>query len=133
MLFANIKEGEVIFPVQHWDRVSLEAKDLILELPWIVHGGSTTALKTPTNLQKQSSIKDLEDFANRAIAVNRAFEEVDKSNNRMETAPMDIPGKTGTISFDLSPLGLSSCSLLQRRRRSKDRASKFSSIDKLES
>merc|ERR1739844_666181 len=25
MLFANIKEGEVIFPVQHWDKVSLEA------------------------------------------------------------------------------------------------------------
>jgi len=150
MLFANIKEGEVIFPVQHWDKVSLEAKDLILQLlvrdsntrldadqvldhPWIAKGGSTTALQTPTNLQKQSSIKDLEDFANRAIAVNRAVEEDDNSNNRMETAPMDIPGKRGTVSFDLSPLSLSSCSLLQRRRRSKDRVSKFSSIDELES
>jgi len=147
MLFSNIKDGKVIFPEQHWDRVSLEAKDLILHLlvrdsntrldadqvlchPWIVNGGPTTALQTPTNLQKQSSIKDLEYFANRAIAVNRAVEE---DNNRMETAPLDIPGKRGTVSFDLSPLSLSSCSLLQRRRRSKDRASKFSSIDELES
>jgi len=147
MLFSNIKDGKVIFPEQHWDRVSLEAKNLILHLlvrdsntrldadqvlchPWIVNGGPTTALQTPTNLQKQSSIKDLEYFANRAIAVNRAVEE---DNNRMETAPLDIPGKRGTVSFDLSPLSLSSCSLLQRRRRSKDRASKFSSIDELES
>merc|ERR1712013_72723 len=147
MLFSNIKDGKVIFPEQHWDRVSLEAKDLILHLlvrdsntrldadqvlchPWIVNGGPTTALQTPTSLQKQSSIKDLEYFANRAIAVNRAVEE---DNNRMETAPLDIPGKRGTVSFDLSPLSLSSCSLLQRRRRSKDRASKFSSIDELES
>merc|ERR1719449_198935 len=147
MLFSNIKDGKVIFPEQHWDRVSLEAKNLILRLlvrdsntrldadqvlchPWIVNGGPTTALQTPTNLQKQSSIKDLEYFANRAIAVNRAVKE---DNNRMETAPLDIPGKRGTVSFDLSPLSLSSCSLLQRRRRSKDRASKFSSIDELES
>jgi len=147
MLFSNIKDGKVIFPEQHWDRVSLEAKNLILHLlvrdsntrldadqvlchPWIVNGGPTTALQTPTNLQKQSSIKDLEYFANRAIAVNRAVEE---DNNRMETAPLDIPGKRGTVSFDLSPLSLSSCSLLQRRRRSKDMAPKFSSIDELES
>jgi len=150
MLFSNIKDGKVIFPEQHWDRVSLEAKDLILHLlvrdsntrldadqvlchPWIVNGGPTTALQTPTNLQKQSSIKDLEYFANRAIAVNRAVEEDNNSSKRMETAPMDIPGKRGTVSFDLSPLSLSSCSLLQRRRRSKERASKFSSIDELES
>jgi len=150
MLFSNIKDGKVIFPEQHWDRVSLEAKNLILHLlvrdsntrldadqvlchPWIVNGGPTTALQTPTNLQKQSSIKDLEYFANRAIAVNRAVEEDNNSSKRMETAPMDIPGKRGTVSFDLSPLSLSSCSLLQRRRRSKERASKFSSIDELES
>merc|ERR1712179_885979 len=116
MLFANIKEGEVIFPVQHWDKVSLEAKDLILQLlvrdsltrldavqvldhPWIAKGGSTTALQTPTNLQKQNSIEDLEDFANRAIAVNRTVEEDDNSNERMETAPVEIPDKRGTVSL----------------------------------
>jgi len=148
MLFASIKEGEVIFPIQHWEKVSIEAKDLILRLlvrdsakrldadqildhPWILNGGPTTVLQTPTNLQRQGSTKDLEDFANRAIAVNRAVEEDDNCHNR--TTPVDIPCKRGTVSFDLSPLGLSSCSLLQRRRRSKDRASKFSSIDELES
>jgi len=148
MLFASIKEGEVIFPIQHWEKVSIEAKDLILRLlvrdsakrldadqildhPWILNGGPTTVLQTPTNLQRQGSTKDLEDFANRAIAVNRAVEEDDNCHKR--TTPVDIPCKRGTVSFDLSPLGLSSCSLLQRRRRSKDRASKFSSIDELES
>merc|ERR1712098_461111 len=142
MLFASIKEGEVIFPIQHWEKVSIEAKDLILHLlvrdsakrldadqildhPWILNGGPTTVLQTPTNLQRQSSIKDLEDFANRAV------EEDDNCHNR--TTPVDIPSKRGTVSFDLSPIGLSSCSLLQRRRRSKDRASKFSSTDELES
>merc|ERR1711872_401723 len=148
MLFASIKGGEVIFPIQHWDKVSLQAKDLILHLlvrdsakrldadqvldhPWVLNGGPTTVLQTPTNLQRQGSIKDLKDFANRAIAVNRAVEEDDNCHNR--TTPVDIPCKRGTVSFDLSPLGLSSYSLLQRRRRSKDRASKFSSIDELES
>jgi len=150
MLFASIKGGKVIFPVQHWDKVSSEAKDLILHLlvrdssdrfdadlvlthPWILNGGSTNVLKTPTNLKRQSCLKDLEDFANRAIAVNKAVDADDNSHHRLETAPVDIPGKRGTVSFDLSPLGLSSCSLLQRRRRSKDLASKFSSIDELES
>jgi len=149
MLFASIKDGEVVFPAQHWDKVSLQAKDLILHLlvrdsstrldadqvldhPWIVNGGCTTALQTPTNLQRQCSIKDLEDFASRAIAVNRAVEE-DNSTNRMESAPVEIPSKRGALSFDLSPLGLSSCSLLQRRRRSKDRAVKLSSIHEMES
>jgi len=150
MLFASIKGGEVIFPAQHWDKVSSEAKDLILHLlvtdfsnrfdadqvlthPWILSGGSTKALQTPTNLKRQRSIKDVEKSANRAIAVNRAVVENNNSYHRMKTVPLEIPGKQGGVSFDLSPLSLSSCSLLQRRRRSKDRASKFSSIDELES
>ena len=149
MLFTSIKDGEVAFPVQHWGKVSLQAKDLILHLlvrdasirldsdqllahPWIVNGGSYNTLQTPTNLKRQSSIKDLEDFACRAIAVNRAVEEFDKC--RIKTAPVNIPVKRGAISFDLSPLTLASCSLLQRRRKSKDGLkSKFSSIDELES
>jgi len=150
MLFASIKGGKVIFPVQHWDKVSSEAKDLILHLlvrdsfdrfdadrvlthPWILNGGSTNVLQTPTYLKRQSCIKDLEDFATRVIAVNKAVDADNDSRHRQETAPVDIPGKRGTVSFDLSPLGLSSCSLLQRRRRSKDLASKFLSIDELES
>jgi len=150
MLFTSIKEGKVVFPEKHWGKVSIQAKDLIqhllvrdscirldanqvLDHPWVVNGGSSNTLQTPTNLKRQFSIQDLEDFANRAMAVNRAVEEDDKSNKVMGTAPVDIPVKRGTILFDLSPPSLSTCSLLQRRRKSKDKFSKFSSIDELES
>jgi len=149
MLFSSIKEGEVMFPEKHWENISIEAKDLIehllvkdssrldaeqvLDHPWIVNGGSSNTLQTPTNLKRQFSIKDLEDFASRAMAVNRAVEEEDYSNMNIGTAPVDIPVKRGTISFNLSPPSISTCSLLQRRRRSRERFSKFSSIDELES
>merc|ERR1712106_1236564 len=96
MLFTSIKDGELVFPVRHWGKVSLQAKDLILHLlvrdssirldadeildhPWIVNGGSNITLQTPTNLQRQSNIKNLEYFASKVIAVNRAVEEEDKS------------------------------------------------------
>merc|ERR1712123_474195 len=150
MLFTSIKDGQVVFPVKHWGKVSSQAKDLILNLlvrdssirfdavqvldhPWIVNGGSYNTLQTPSNLKRQTSIKELEDFANRAIAVNRAVEENNNLNKRIETAQVDIPIKRGAISFDLSPVSLSSCRLLQRRKKSKDILSKFSSIDELDS
>merc|ERR1719186_507744 len=97
LLFSSIKEGEVVFPEQHWGKISTEAKDLIEHLlikdssirldaeqvlnhPWIVNGGSSNSLQTPTNLKRQVSIKDLEDFAGRAIAVNRAVEEEEEKD-----------------------------------------------------
>jgi len=149
LLFSNIKEGAVMFPENHWRNISSKAKDLIEHLlvkdssvrldadqvlahPWIVNGGSRTLLKTPTNLKRQVSIKDLEDFASRAIAVKRAVEEENNSDKIQGSSSVDIPVKRGTISFDLSPLGFSTCSLLQRRRRSREGFSKFSSIDELE-
>merc|ERR1712106_523547 len=149
MLFSSIKEGEVMFPEKHWGNISIEAKDLIehplvkdssrldaeqvLNHPWIINGGSSNTLQTPTNLKRQFSIKDLEDFASRAMAVKRAVEEEDYSNMNTGTAPVDIPLKRGAISFNLSPPSISTCSLLQRRIRSRERFSKFSSIDELES
>ena len=140
MLFASIKDGEVVVPVHHWGTVSRQAKDLILHLlvrdsnirldaeqvldhPWILNGGSTNALLTPTNLKLQTSIKDLEDLANRVIAVNRAFKE--------DAVTAAIPLKREAIHFNLSPLNHSSCSLLRRRRKSKCISSAFSSIDGL--
>merc|ERR1712123_262513 len=142
MLFSNIKEGKGVFPEQQWGNISAEAKDLIqhllvidfsirldaeqvLDHPWIVNGGSSNTLQTPTNLKREISIKDLEDFASRAMAVNRAVEEGDNSNKVMNIAPVDIPWKRGTISFNLSPPKLSACNLLQRRRRSKEGFSKI--------
>ena len=106
--------------------------DQVLDHPWIVNSGSTTALQTPTNLQRQNSIKELEHFASKVIAVNRAVEEKDNSKG-VETVPEDVLKKGRAIAFDLSPISLSSCCLLQRRRKSKDISSAFSSIDELES
>merc|ERR1739838_201971 len=149
ILFSSIKKGDLLFPEQQWGIISSQAKNLIerllikdsstrldaeqvLDNPWIVNGGSSNTLQTPTNLKRQVSIKDLEDFASRAMAVNRAVEE-DNSKKVMGTAPVNIPWKRRTISFDLSPPNLSTCNLLQRRRRSRETFSKFASIDELES
>ena len=77
---------QVEFPEQHWAAISSQAKSLICQLltkdcsarlsagemlahPWIAAGGPTTALNTPHNLRRQASIKQLEDFASRAMAV----------------------------------------------------------------
>ena len=93
MLFQNICEGQVMFPEDHWQNISMLARTLICELltkdsskrltaeqllahPWI-RGGScntTTPLATPSNLRRQTSIKQLEDFASRAMAVHRAVQ-----------------------------------------------------------
>merc|ERR1711942_506819 len=150
MLFASIKGGEVIFPAQHWDKVSSEAKDLILHLlvtdfslrlnsdevlahPWIVGGGCTNTLNTPSILRRQTSIKDLEDFASRAMAVNRAVEEENHA------VAMKVPARSETWSFDSSPPNISSFSnyeILQKRRKSRvnlwDKQNKFCAIDELE-
>lgn len=145
MLFSCIKEGEVVFPEQHWGEISMEAKDLIehllvkdssirlnaqqvLEHPWIAQGGSSTILLTPTNLQSEVSITNLKNISNRTKTANIVIKpDIDTS-----TSPIDIPWKREAFSFDLSPPGTSSCSLLQRRRKSKAKLSKFGSIDELE-
>eukprot|EP00092_Neocalanus_flemingeri_P041212 GFUD01044872.1.p1 GENE.GFUD01044872.1~~GFUD01044872.1.p1 ORF type:complete len:449 (+),score=148.58 GFUD01044872.1:143-1489(+) len=150
MLFSSIKEEELVFPEKHWGNISNTSKDLIqhllikdsslrldaeqvLDHPWIVNGGSSNTLQTPANLKRQVSIKDLEDFASRAMAVKRAVEEEHNSKMRVATAPVDIPEKRQTSLFNLSPPNTSACSLLQRRRRSRERFSKFASIDELQS
>merc|ERR1712240_1004415 len=142
-LFSSIKEGRLVFPEKHWSTISPQAKDLIqrllvkdsgarldanqvLDHPWVLYGGNSNSLMTPTNLRRQTSLKDLEDFASRAMAVNRAV--------GTETGtPSLATVKRATASFNLSPPTVSSCSLLARRRRSKDLFLRFCSIDELES
>jgi len=119
-LFSSIKEGALTFPHTHWHGISPQAKDLIQRLlvknsqerldasevlnhPWITMEASTTALNTPQNLRRQNSLRDLEDFATRAIKVNRAVHEIE--------------GQTQTQSIILNSPTNSSCSLLQRRRK----------------
>jgi len=149
MLFSNIKQGEMVFPEQHWGKVSSQAKDLIKQLlvrdssarldaeqvlshPWVANGGSFNPLQTPTFLKRQTSIKDLEDFASRAMAVNRAVEEEEDNSKKKKESPF-AETSSSNQNFQLSPPSLSKYSLLQRRRRSKEMFSKFSSINEIES
>lgn len=153
LLFDSIKEGHVEFHPAYWTDISADAKDLISRLlvkdasvrldsdqvlnhPWVLNGGPNTNLQTPLNLQRQTSIKDLEDFASRAMEVNRAVEETAESHfigQESRTLPIQVPWRRDTWSFDLSPPSDSSCTLLQRRRRSKHLLDKnrFCSIDEL--
>jgi len=148
LLFDSIKEGNVEFHSKYWNDISEEAKDLIsrllvkdasvrldsyqvLEHPWVANGGPNINLATPLNLQRQTSLKDLEDFASRAMEVNRAVEETAEA--KAVNFPIQAPWRREAWSFDLSPPTDSACSLLQRRRRSKLLLEKnrFCSIDEL--
>jgi MAP kinase interacting serine/threonine kinase len=154
-LFSSIKEGRLIFPDLHWAGISPQAKDLIGRLlvksstdrldasqvlchPWIVNGGCSNSLETPRNLRRQTSLKDPEDFASRAMAVNRAVEdEVEKIT--AISFPIRIPWKSETWSIDSSPPSPSlspTCKILSKRRRSRvnfwDKMNKFCSINELD-
>ena len=156
LLFSSIKEGRLVFPDQHWAAISPQAKDLIgrllvkdsearpdagqvLDHPWIVHGGNSNSLMTPSILRRQASIKDLEDFASRAMAVNRAVEDVGEKVAEA-SFPIRIPWKSETWSIDSSPPSCSSLSptseILSKRRKSRvnfwDKMNKFCSIDELD-
>merc|ERR1712203_292679 len=133
----------LVFPDQHWSAISPQAKDLIqrllvkdsgsrldanqvLDHPWILYGGNSNSLMTPTVLRRQTSIKDLEDFASRAMAVNRA---VGNSSTTERSNPIQV--KRAAFSFDLSPPSLSNCGLMSRRR-SKELFQRFCSINEVE-
>jgi len=153
ILFSNIRESHVTFPEEQWAGISYEAKDLIRKLlekdssrrltaeevlchPWITSEGSTLVLHTPRVLNKhQESLRNLEEFANKIMEVNRSMEPASTAPiNPSNTEPVDIPsGRRPAMSFNLSPVDFSNCNLLQRRRRkSKELFSKFLSIDELE-
>merc|ERR1712032_204105 len=91
--------------------------------------GNSNSLMTPTVLRRQTSIKDLEDFASRAMSVNRA---VGNSSTTERSKPGAIQVKRAAFSFDLSPPSLSNCGLMARRRRSKELFQRFCSIDEVE-
>merc|ERR1711971_1473759 len=109
----------------------------VLDHPWILYGGNSNSLMTPTVLRRQTSIKDLEDFASRAMAVNRAVEDEDEKVK----FPTRLPWKSET--WSIKPSSSPSCSslapsseLLSKRRRSRvnfwDKMNEFCSIDELD-
>jgi MAP kinase interacting serine/threonine kinase len=123
----------------------------LLEHPWIVNGGCNISLHTPQNLKRQASLKDLENFVSRALSANQSVDLHYKGSQQAVSSPVDVPKRVAnpflmdtlnhvkpwrreTWSFDLSPPSESTCSLLQRRRKSKYflEKNRFCSIDELE-
>jgi MAP kinase interacting serine/threonine kinase len=92
-LFERIQEGVYEFPNADWDRVSDDAKDLIRHLlehdvtkrysaeevlvhPWIRSIGQVpkTQLSTPSLLKRNNSVRDIDKYADEALAINRMVE-----------------------------------------------------------
>jgi len=154
-LFTNIKEGRLVFPHQHWSNISPGAKNLIenllikdssqrfdadqvLDHKWVTTGGTNISLDTPSNLRRQASIKELEDFASRAMAVNRAVEEEEVRQQEMPTITLRSPWRSETWSHDTSPAKffVDGSDLFEKRRKSRinlwDKTNKFCSIDEVD-
>ncbi|KAK6484602.1 MAP kinase-interacting serine/threonine-protein kinase 1 isoform X1 [Huso huso] len=94
-LFESIQEGKYEFPEKDWAHISDSAKDLISKLllrdakqrlsaaqvlqhPWVQGKASERGLPTPRILQRNSSTKDLTQFAADAIAFNRQLSQHDE-------------------------------------------------------
>jgi len=92
MLFSSIQEGRYEFPEREWATISMESKDLIkhllvrdaharfsaeqvLDHPWLStqanSGPGGASLATPDLLRRNNSSKDLAEFVENAVAVNR--------------------------------------------------------------
>ncbi|XP_054458481.1 MAP kinase-interacting serine/threonine-protein kinase 1 isoform X1 [Anoplopoma fimbria] len=94
-LFESIQQGQYEFPDKDWDRITEGAKDLISKLlvrdatlrlsaaqvlkhPWVQGNAPERGLPTPHVLQRNSSTKDLSQFAAEAIAFNRQLSQHDE-------------------------------------------------------
>ncbi|XP_062308386.1 MAP kinase-interacting serine/threonine-protein kinase 1 [Osmerus eperlanus] len=94
-LFESIQEGKYEFPERDWAHISQGAKDLISKLlvrdatlrlsaaqvlkhPWVQGNAPERGLPTPHVLQRNSSTKELTQFAADAIAFNRQLSQHDE-------------------------------------------------------
>ena len=100
--------------------------DQLLAHPWISSGGCNihTPLTTPTNLRRQVSIKQLEDFASRAMAVNRAVTKSETWGGAAEPEPV-----TGSMANTLT----ASCRMTPRQHLWDVKKMKCFSINELHS
>ncbi|XP_076346288.1 MAP kinase-interacting serine/threonine-protein kinase 1-like isoform X2 [Tachypleus tridentatus] len=145
MLFTCIQEGDYDFPEREWSCVSDEAKGLIRHLlvkdasqrytaemvlnhPWVAHGGPTKLLDTPSILRRNNSARDLSAFAESANAVKRMvmhhmafsmenirpqfFEEEEEDGHLFRTSSPSLSDFSPPV-FSLSPP--SDSKLVQRR------------------
>lgn len=91
-LFDRIQEGVYDFPSADWDHVSEDAKDLIRHLlehdvtmrysaadvlrhSWITGQVPATQLCTPSLLKRNNSVRDIDKYADEALAINRMVEQ----------------------------------------------------------
>ncbi|XP_034035549.1 MAP kinase-interacting serine/threonine-protein kinase 1 isoform X2 [Thalassophryne amazonica] len=94
-LFESIQQGKYEFPDKDWAHITDAAKDLIAKLlvrdatlrlnaaqvlkhPWVQGNAPERGLPTPHVLQRNSSAKDLTQFAAEAIAFNRQLSQHDE-------------------------------------------------------
>ncbi|MBN3293601.1 MKNK1 kinase, partial [Polypterus senegalus] len=97
-LFERIQEGKYEFPDKDWAHISDSAKDLIsrllvrdakyrlsayqvLQHPWVQGEAPVRSLPTPRLLQRNSSTKDLTQFAADAVAFNRQLSQHDEEQD----------------------------------------------------
>uniref|UniRef100_A0A8C5FYL3 non-specific serine/threonine protein kinase n=1 Tax=Gouania willdenowi TaxID=441366 RepID=A0A8C5FYL3_GOUWI len=121
-LFESIQQGKYEFPDKDWAHITEGAKDLISKLlvrdstlrisaaqvlkhPWVQGNAPERGLPTPRVLQRNSSTKDLSQFAAEAIAFNRQLSQHDEEQQESREATV--------CSMRLSP---PSNSRLARRR-----------------
>uniref|UniRef100_A0A8C4E6B9 non-specific serine/threonine protein kinase n=1 Tax=Dicentrarchus labrax TaxID=13489 RepID=A0A8C4E6B9_DICLA len=94
-LFESIQQGKYEFPEKDWAHITEGARDLISKLlvrdatlrlsaaqvlkhPWVQGNAPERGLPTPHVLQRNSSTKDLTQFAAEAIAFNRQLSQHDE-------------------------------------------------------
>nr|XP_057928519.1 MAP kinase-interacting serine/threonine-protein kinase 1 [Doryrhamphus excisus] len=94
-LFESIQQGKYEFPDKDWAHITSTAKDLITKLlvrdamqrlsaaqvlmhPWVQGNAPERGLPTPHTLQRNSSTKDLSQFAAEAIAFHRQLSQHDE-------------------------------------------------------
>lgn len=141
LLFHSIQEGRYEFPDAEWGNISSEAKELIssllvknaserisatkvLQHPWLRCASDAAPLTTPAVIKKNNSARELSQFAESAMAVNRVVQQHFSMNldylERPNVYPADkktnnnnTTANNSTI-FGLSPP--SESNLMQRRR-----------------
>lgn len=142
-LFNAICNGTLIFHEQYWSSISAEAKDLISKLlvrdaslrldaeavlkhPFIVSGGSSAPLETPSMLRRQTSVKEFSDFTTSALAIKRnfetntsfskAFRKTSRSGMRRSATSSDFIPSSGTnLNVDATRSRKTSAQIMRRQ------------------
>ncbi|XP_022917828.1 MAP kinase-interacting serine/threonine-protein kinase 1 isoform X2 [Onthophagus taurus] len=139
LLFQSIQEGRYDFPEPEWGHISPEAKDLISKLlrksasqrlsasavllhPWLRCASDSAPLPTPSVIKKNNSARELSQFAESAMAVNRVVQQHFSMQLDYLERPNVYPSEMDDKGAKTPPHGLSPPSeslLLQRRLKAR--------------